>query len=509
MPTLKQLHVQELRLNLYWGARYGVAKRRPAHAGESGRPGLRLVALRPRRPLRATSTACTCSSRSTARRRGRTAGSGRTTCPTNPIDLRNFALAAAKRYGGQFPDGQGGFLPPVREWLAWNEPNNPLFLSPQYKGNRRSRARSTTRRSATRSTTASTRRCSPNERVACGVTGAARQQQPAQQPAVRLAARVPARRQDGGPEEVRRVGASPVLRRRRRDTPTTKPVGARGGPPTAVTLGNFSDLTKLLTQLYGNKRIWITEYGYQTNPPDTLVGVSWAKQALYLTQAFAIARENPRIDMMLWFLLKDEPTIAGWQSGLDDGRGEEEAGVRGLPEAAPVAVTLAAMADELAQWPGAERRNPPHQLADLGRAVVRSPRGCRRRRPSSRRRTPVRILDVGCGVKPYYPFFAERRVRVRRRRRRREPGGRAARPGRGAACRRRVVRRRPLHPGARALRRPGAGGPRAAPRHARRVGACSPRRTASRSTTRRRSTTGAGRTRACAGCSSRTPTGRR
>src|ERR1700749_2981384 len=32
MVTLKQLHVQELRANLYWGGRYGVAKSRPANA---------------------------------------------------------------------------------------------------------------------------------------------------------------------------------------------------------------------------------------------------------------------------------------------------------------------------------------------------------------------------------------------------------------------------------------------------------------------------------------------
>ena len=100
------------------------------------------------------------------------------------------------------------------------------------------------------------------------------------------------------------------------EQPTTKPTGARGAAPTAVTLGNISDLIRLVTQLYGNKRIWITEYGYQTNPPDPIFGVSWAKQARYLTEAFAIARRNPRIDMMLWFLLKDEPNLSGWQSGL-------------------------------------------------------------------------------------------------------------------------------------------------------------------------------------------------
>jgi hypothetical protein len=83
-----------------------------------------------------------------------------------------------------------------------------------------------------------------------------------------------------------------------------------------VTLGNIGDLVKQVTALYGNKRIWITEYGYQTNPPDRLFGVSYAKQAAYLTQAFALARKNPRIDLMLWFLLRDEPNVGGWQSGL-------------------------------------------------------------------------------------------------------------------------------------------------------------------------------------------------
>jgi hypothetical protein len=54
------------------------------------------------------------------------------------------------------------------------------------------------------------------------------------------------------------------------------------------------------------------------------VGVTLAKQAAYLTQAFAIARKNPRIDMMLWFLLKDESTLAGWQSGLLTSTGKKK-----------------------------------------------------------------------------------------------------------------------------------------------------------------------------------------
>lgn len=63
------------------------------------------------------------------------------------------------------------------------------------------------------------------------------------------------------------------------------------------------------------------------------------------------------------------------------------------------------MADELAHWPGAERRDPPtssptwvvrHSLARWLRAQAAELATLDR----------VRILDVGCGVKPYYPFFA-------------------------------------------------------------------------------------------------------
>jgi hypothetical protein len=84
-----------------------------------------------------------------------------------------------------------------------------------------------------------------------------------------------------------------------------------------VRLGNLDVLVSELDRLYGTRvRIWITEYGYQTNPTDPIFGVTWSKQAAYLTQAVAIARRHPRIDMFLWFLLLDEERLGGWQSGL-------------------------------------------------------------------------------------------------------------------------------------------------------------------------------------------------
>src|SRR5262249_48176753 len=45
-----------------------------------------------------------------------------------------FMYAAATRYSGSFtPEGSDQPLPAVHLWLAWNEPNDPIFLMPQYR----------------------------------------------------------------------------------------------------------------------------------------------------------------------------------------------------------------------------------------------------------------------------------------------------------------------------------------------------------------------------------------
>ena len=63
---------------------------------------------------------------------------------------------------------------------------------------------------------------------------------------------------------------------------------------------------------------------YQTNPPDRQFGVSYVKQAVYMKQAYAIAKANPRVDMFLWFLIADEPRLEGWQSGLFTATGKKK-----------------------------------------------------------------------------------------------------------------------------------------------------------------------------------------
>ena len=63
------------------------------------------------------------------------------------------------------------------------------------------------------------------------------------------------------------------------------------------------------------------------------------------------------------------------------------------------------MADPLATWPGAERRVPPKSSPTW---VVRAALAgwLRAEAAGLAGGAPVRVLDVGCGVKPYYPFFA-------------------------------------------------------------------------------------------------------
>jgi hypothetical protein len=314
---LGQLHVQEIRENVYWGGPYGVAQKRPANPRDPADPAYhwdlydRTVRYAQQYGIHVLFSIYSTPS-------WESGNASKNVAPKNPTDLRDFAYAAATRYSGTFVDAHGNVIPAVREWTAWNEPNNPTFLSPQYK-----------REGGTwviESAINYAKICNAvyngihatllrSERVACGVTAPRGNNNPnSSRPSVSPIAFLRAckiaglARFDAWAHHPYYAGPN--------DQPSTKPVTAKGAPATAVTLGNIGDLIKVVTQLYGNKRIWITEYGYQTNPPDTLFGVSWAKQAAYLTQAFTIARKNPRIDLMLWFLLRDDPNLDGWQSGL-------------------------------------------------------------------------------------------------------------------------------------------------------------------------------------------------
>jgi hypothetical protein len=321
----KQLHVQEVRLNLYWGGPYGVAKTRPKSATNPNDPAYDW-ALYDRTVDYAQQSGVHVLFSIYGTPAWANGGKKQNVAPTRATDLRNFAYAAARRYSGVWKGDDDRTLPAVREWLAWNEPNNPVFLTPQW--------RHAANGWVIQSAVDYAKICNAvyngvhatlqgNERVACGVT-APRGNNEASSPRPSVSPLAFLRAAKKGGLKTFDAWAHHPYYAGPADQPTTKPVTAKGAPTTAVTLGNIGDLIKEVTKLYGNKRIWITEYGYQTNPPDSVYGVSYAKQAAYLKQAFAVARQNPRIDMMMWFLLKDDPNPNGWQSGLISASGAKK-----------------------------------------------------------------------------------------------------------------------------------------------------------------------------------------
>jgi len=244
--------------------------------------------------------------------------------PRQMLFLKQFAFAAAKRYSGTFKRSDEVVLPAVRKWLAWNEPNNPIFLAPQWAKKNKNRYTQVAAKLYVGICTAIWSGVHQtklrNEVVGCGATSprgnnAPKSRRPSTSPAAFLAAL----KKFGLRGNQFDAYAHHPYYGRPSESPTTMPKDR-----TSVTLANIGVLTKLLTKFYGNKKLWVTEYGYQTRPPDKAFGVSWVNQAKYLTKAYAVARKNPRITMMLWFLLRDEGRLSGWQSGFFSAAGKRK-----------------------------------------------------------------------------------------------------------------------------------------------------------------------------------------
>ena len=320
-PALGQLGAQVLRVHLNWGGKLGVARRRPVEGTDVDDPAYdwrlydRIVLGAERQGVEVLFTIfgtppwANGGAPADARAARRDPAARVRLRGGDPLQRRLRARATAS-------------LPPARPLLDGVE----RAESPD-----RARARSGAHRRALGDPERprlrpdlQRRRGRDRHRDGAGLEGRlrrhrrAREQQPARRPAVRLAARVPARAEGGRARGFDAYAHHPYY-----GAPSESPVvplARRGG----VTLGNIDDLVRELTRLYGRKPLWLTEYGYQTNPPDGIFGVPWSTQARYLRQSFAIARAHPRIDMLLWFLLRDEGDPARWQSGLISARGERK-----------------------------------------------------------------------------------------------------------------------------------------------------------------------------------------
>jgi hypothetical protein len=317
-PSLQQLGTQVVRVNLWWGGPNGVAQRRPANPTNPADPAYnwdtydRTVRYAFAYGMLPIFTVIGTPSWANA-------SAGWNYAPTKIADLRAFVTAAARRYSGTYKDAAGAPIARVSRWIAWNEPNNPVFLRPQFVRAGRKWVMQSPKTYATICNTVvkAVKSVYLSNKVACGVTSPRGNNQPGTlRSSVSPLAFMRAIK-NAGAKGFDAYAHHPYYGFPSETPNTPPPPGKRGAAPTAVTLGNFDVFTRELQRVFPGKRIWITEYGYQTNPPDRLFGVTPAKQALYMKQAWTKLKASPKVDMMIWFLLKDEERIgSGWQSGL-------------------------------------------------------------------------------------------------------------------------------------------------------------------------------------------------
>jgi len=224
--------------------------------------------------------------------------------PTSKWTFAGFARRAAKRY------------PYVHLWTIWNEPNQRRWLRPTSPSVYTQRLLNTAY--------AAIHGASPHSLVSGGVTA----------PRASTGGVSPVDWIAGMKKAHARLDAyahNPYPLRRG-ETPTT------GGCDhcTTITMATLPRLLNAVQRAFGTRtRIWLTEYGYQTNPPDRLLGVSPATAARYTAVAALRAYEAPRVDILVHYLVRDEPDPARWQSGLFTARGAAK------PAAAAFKVPLA------------------------------------------------------------------------------------------------------------------------------------------------------------------------
>jgi hypothetical protein len=215
-------------------------------------------------------------------------GFGPSVAPQEGGDLESFAETAAQRY------------PFVRKWVVWNEPNKRAWLRPA--------SAVTYVRQILNPAFRGIKAANPRALVGGGVTAPR-----------------------GG-----HGGVSPVDFIRRMDR-----AGARldayahhpypvfpGDTPfyggctcKTLTMASLERLLGLVDRAFPRARVWLTEYAYQTNPPDVF-GVSLVQQAKFVADAARRVHAAPKVEMLIHYLYRDEPDLGRWQSGLEtvDGR---------------------------------------------------------------------------------------------------------------------------------------------------------------------------------------------
>lgn len=246
---------------------------------------------------------------------------GTAPCNPDPAALAAFATAAARRYSGSF-----GGLPKVSYWQGLNEPNLSLFFNPQFEGDRP--ASPDLYRTLINSFYAAVKSVDPSNLVLAAGLG------PIAVPGYTI-----------GPMRFTRILLCMKGGRPPRPMPGDCGGGVHfdifdihpyttGGPTHTggandVELGDLGKLKDLLKAAdragrikgsFKSTPLWITEFGWDTNPPDPgglamKIATRWTAEALYRAWSAGI-------NDFFWFSLRDFPPQPGvpfsetLQSGL-------------------------------------------------------------------------------------------------------------------------------------------------------------------------------------------------
>jgi hypothetical protein len=205
--------------------------------------------------------------------------------PTSAASFRSFASAAATRYRW------------VTKWLVWNEPNQSRWLRP-------ASPRLYTLRLLNPGY-AAIHAVIAGARVAGGGTAPRGGNGGMSPVAFLLGIHAAHGRLDA-------YAHNPYPLDPRRESPVS------GGCThcATITMATIDKLVRLVAVNFPRARIWLSEYGYQSNPPDRILGVSLSKQARYIGEGDYVAYRTPRVDLLIHFLYQDEPNLARFQSGL-------------------------------------------------------------------------------------------------------------------------------------------------------------------------------------------------
>jgi hypothetical protein len=274
--------------------------------------------------------------------------STRQACNPDPVEFGMFVHALGTRYSGSYRDENegGGVLPAVRRYGLVNEPNVGRWLTPQFvrRGGRLVAASPARYRRLAAAGIAALRATGhARDLILIGETGPIGNTTGAifRRPVATATflrnlfcidrAGRPLRGRAAVEQDCRRpprllatgIAHHPYIRGGSR-SPLTRP------RPDEITIANASRLKLILAQAARRGRIprglpiHYTEFGFQTNPPDRTLGVTLKRQAAYLNQSLWIAFRDRDVKSLAQYLLRDDPGLAGFQSGLEFSDGREK-----------------------------------------------------------------------------------------------------------------------------------------------------------------------------------------